>query len=120
MGHARALLSLTSPTAIAELAAEIVAAGMSVRETERRVRTRSASPPLHAPAKKKASRSDSGSTAPEQALRHMQDTLRRQLQTDVHIEMNAQQKGCIRISFYSADDLTRVLEILSGAPQVGD
>jgi len=54
-GHARALLSLDQPVAQEELAARIVAEGMSVRATEEAI-TLSRTEPVKAPAKSAASR----------------------------------------------------------------
>jgi ParB family chromosome partitioning protein len=45
-------------------------------------------------------------------VRRIEDRLRRHLQTDVSIALAEQDKGEIRISFYSADDFERVLELL--------
>ncbi len=121
IGHAKALLSLTTHREIGQLAAEIVAAGLSVRETERRVRTRSGTPgPQDTPTARTASPAPSSSPAPPPAVRHIQDTLRRRLQTDVHIQIAPNNRGAIKISFYSADDLNRLIELLTGTPQIGD
>jgi hypothetical protein len=34
------------------------------------------------------------------------------LQTDVHIELTGDSKGSVRISFYSAEDLERVMDLI--------
>ncbi len=121
IGHAKALLALPTHRAISELATEVVAEGLSVRETERRVRTLSTPPPstTDVPAKSRGPKTPApGEPKPE--IRHIQDTLRRRLQTDVHIQIAADNKGAIKISFYSTDDLNRLLELLAGTPQIGD
>ncbi len=121
IGHAKALLALPTHRAISELAAEVIADGLSVRETERRVRALATSPPRTAdvPAENRTPKASApGETKPE--IRHIQDTLRRRLQTDVHIHVAADGKGLIKLSFYSTDDLNRLLELLAGTPQIGD
>jgi len=121
IGHAKALLALPTHRAISQLATEVVADGLSVRETERRVRSLSTPLPstTDVPAKNRNPKAPaSEETRPE--IRHIQDTLRRRLQTDVHIQMTTDNKGTIKISFYSADDLNRLLELVSGTPQIGD
>ena len=43
------------------------------------------------------------------------EQLRRRLQTDVEITLSGKDKGAIRIAFYSADDLERLLDLVLGA-----
>lgn len=109
-GHARALLSLPAERPMIELAREIVASGLSVRETERRVRK--------APAERQSStatrRTAPGSTNPQ--IRLLTDTLRRRLQTDIRLDMHDASRGELRIAFYSADDLARIAELVLGRP----
>ena len=52
--------------------------------------------------------------APE--VRRVEDALRRRLGTDVRVTLRAKGKGQIHLSFYSNDDLARVLELILGAP----
>ena len=55
--------------------------------------------------------------APQQVdpeARRIEDQLRRHLQTDVTLNVGDKARGEIRISFYSNDDLSRVLELLLG------
>jgi hypothetical protein len=47
-------------------------------------------------------------------VRAIADTLRRFLQTDVQIIADEQSRGEVRIRFYSADDLERLLELITG------
>lgn len=109
-GHARALLSLPAERPMIELAREIVASGLSVRETERRVRK--------APAERQSStatrRTAPSSTNPQ--IRLLTDTLRRRLQTDIRLDMHDASRGELRIAFYSADDLARIAELVLGRP----
>ena len=109
LGHARSLLALPNEKGMVELAREVVARGLSVREVERRVRE---SVPAKRPANGKPSRADRRD--PE--VRRIEDQLRRFLQTDVTVALSGKERGEIRIAFYSADDLQRTLELLLGAP----
>lgn len=108
-GHARALLGLDDSAIIVGLANDVVAGGLSVRETERRVRA----------ARERASgptrpslpdRSDGQRRDP--AAARIEDELRRYLQTDVQIQLAGAEKGVVRISFYSSDDLERLLDLI--------
>jgi ParB family chromosome partitioning protein len=108
IGHARALLSLGDEAAIASMAKQIVADGLSVREVERRARDR-------AQAARAKSR-DRGKTSPVSAeVRRIEDQLRRRLQTDVNLVVGPTGKGELRVTFYSPDDLERVLDLIVGA-----
>jgi ParB family chromosome partitioning protein len=107
-GHARALVSVDDDRKALALANEAVARQMSVRELESRVRGVQQTTPERRPAAKPAS----PTKAP--VLRRLEDELRRRLQTDVAIKLNGPEKGAIEISFYSADDLERVLDVVLG------
>lgn len=107
IGHARALLSLGSESEMAELAREIVAAGLSVRDVERRARERG-------PARKRA-KEHVASRAVSAEVRRVEDSLRKKLQTDVRVVGGTNGSGEVRIHFYSPDDLDRVLDVILGA-----
>jgi ParB family chromosome partitioning protein len=107
MGHAKVLLGLDDPAKIVDLAREIVKDGLTVREVEQRLRevvgTRSG---------KKAGRPRAADRqSPE--LKQIEDRLRRFLQTDAAIKVGPRNRGTLTIHFYSADDLERLLEVLS-------
>lgn len=109
IGHARALLALSEERLIVDLAREAVAKGLTVRDVEHRVRAgRQERPksrtPQPAPAKSRRGEA-----------RHAEDLLRQHLQTDVKLVADARDRGSIRISFYSLEDLERVLELILGA-----
>ena len=106
-GHARALLSLGNEREITEMAREVAKDGLSVREVERRARERKSD---HTTATTTTRQRD----LPAEA-RRIEEELRRRLQTDVQIALSAKEKGSIRIPFYSADDLERVLDLILGA-----
>jgi ParB family chromosome partitioning protein len=107
VGHARALLALEDPRIVTNLAQEAVAQGLSVREVEDRVRGGRA--PERRPRMKRGM-----GAAPE--VRRIEDALRRRLGTDVRVSLRAKGKGQIHLSFYSNDDLARLLELILGAP----
>lgn len=108
VGHARALLALPSERQIAEVAREVVTKGLTVREVERRVRQspgRSNSPTLT------QEHSVPGRVA---EIRRLTDLIRRKLQTDVKVDVGDNDRGELRVAFYSADDLNRIVEMIVG------
>ena len=107
-GHARALVGMESDDA-SRLANEVIANGLSVRQTEQRARI------SRTPAEPKrtgGARRERARTNADPAARRLEDQLRRYLQTDVHIELSGESKGTVRISFYSSEDLERVIELI--------
>ncbi len=106
IGHARPLLALEDPHAILRLANEAVQNGLSVRAMEELVR--SGVPRADKAKRGRPRKPDSRSSE----VRHVEDMLRRALQTDVSVVPKPKGKGEIRVQFYSADDLNRLLEIL--------
>jgi ParB family chromosome partitioning protein len=110
-GHARALLGLTSERAMADLARDSVAQGMSVREVERRVKAvRPAAAGGSAPKAKPAAPPTTTAAAAE--TRRLEELLRRRLQTQVHIAATGRDQGELRIAFTSNEDLERLLELI--------
>ena len=109
VGHARALLALPSERVITDLAREIVAKNLSVRDVERRVKQ--AAPPTRQPNAAMASPNGAARTA---EIRRLTDRLRRRLQTDVTVQIDEKDRGQLRITFYSADDLNRLIELITG------
>ena len=106
LGHARALLALGDEQAMTDLARRIVAEGLTVRDVERSARDRTAG--------KRAPRERSPGRDGTPITRRIEDDLRRHLQTDVRISVSEGERGTITISFYSADDLERVLDLVLG------
>jgi ParB family transcriptional regulator, chromosome partitioning protein len=112
-GHARALLALGPEHSAADFANDAVALGMSVRELEQRVRDASGAVPPASDSKSKARRSEPyAQSSADPAVRRVEDDLRRYLQTDVRIHVLANEKGRIDLSFYSSDDLERLLDLI--------
>lgn len=105
VGHARALLSLGDEAQMAALAKEIVTEGLSVRDVERRARER-------APARARTPRTRADKRSAD--ARAIEERLRRRLQTDARVVASASGRGELRIPFYSADDLERLLDLIVG------
>lgn len=110
LGHARALLAFDSEHAMIEMAGEIVANGLNVRDVERRARD---SAPEATQQRARKGTGKPTATPPE--ARRLAEELRRYLQTDVSITVGTSERGKIEITFYSADDLERVLDLVLGA-----
>ncbi len=109
-GHARALLSVEEPGAQEDLAARVVAEGMSVRATEEAVTLARSEPPSPGPTKPAARR-------PMQApgLQELADSLSNAFDTRVKVELG-QRKGRVVLEFGSVDDLERIVGLI--APDV--
>lgn len=102
MGHARALLGLAEADAQRRAAREIVAAGLSVRETEALVKKLAAPP----------SAPDPKTATVDVHTQAAQDRLRVALGTRVRIVRKGR-KGRIEIDFASEDELQRLFERLT-------
>lgn len=119
-GHARALLPVKDERQQLALANEIVARGLSVREAEARARAHAGGEGGRAtPATGAAPRSLPGAlprvaASTDPAVRRIEEQLRKHLQTDVHVQPLGNDRGVVRISYYSADDLERVLDLVVG------
>jgi ParB family chromosome partitioning protein len=100
MGHARALLSLENERAQLELVRDILANGLSVRQTEKRVQQ------LVAPKKPVlvAKREN-----PNVAF--VREEMQRKLGTKVEIHEKSNHKGEIRIQYFNPADLNRIVEL---------
>jgi ParB family chromosome partitioning protein len=113
-GHGRALLGVSDGERQLALAREAVEQGWSVREVEALVagqrpragtRTGRRSPPTTKPA-----------TAD---VKRVEDALRKRLGTDVRVTARRRGRGLVTISYYSNDDLARLLEQILGSPFEG-
>jgi ParB family chromosome partitioning protein len=107
-GHARALLSLGDSRLVLRMAEEVVTKEWSVRQTEEQVRGGRPAGRLRsaAPAVSPASLS----------ARKIEDALRKRLGTDIRLTAKRKGRGLLSISYYSNDDLARLLEIILGEP----
>lgn len=106
-GHARALLGLADPGAQEELAARIVAEGMSVRATEEAVVLARRDQPAARPPRRR----------PLQApgLQDLAERLSDTFDTRVKVELG-QRKGRIVVEFGSVEDLERIARLMSLPP----
>lgn len=114
-GHARALLPIKDEHRQLELANEIVARQLSVRDVEARARamtTELVAPGRVSPAP--TSVGPSAVSAADPATKRIEEQLRKHLQTDVHIQTLGNDRGVVRINFYSPDDLERLLDLVIG------
>ena len=100
MGHARALLSLSKPRQV-EVAGQVAAKGLSVRETERLVQQATRSPN----AKRASPRLDSDG-------RRLQEELSESLGATVHLKPRAAGKGSVVIDYSSLDELSGIVKRL--------
>jgi ParB family chromosome partitioning protein len=108
MGHARALLALESEEAQLRLRDQILASGLSVRETEAHVRAQKRAAP-------------DGRSKPAHFV-VIEETLQRHLGTRVAIRPGRKQ-GKIEITYTGEDDLHRLLALLQhqrGTPTLDD
>ena len=110
VGHARPLLSLNDETKIVELARETVKKGLSAREIEQRVRESAYAKPTEGGKRKRGRPQKADSRSAD--IRNIEERLRRRLQTDVSVVPTALNKGFIKVSFYSAEDLERLTALM--------
>jgi len=103
MGHARALLALTTTAEQLKLRDEILAHDWSVRATEDSIRaTESAAPPRRTPRRRRGH-------SPELAA--LEQSLQRALMTRVVISGN-ERRGKIEVVYATTDELERISELL--------
>ena len=100
-GHARALLSLERETLITAAAREVIAKGLSARETERLV------------ARLKMIKKKRLSATPDADLRSLVEQLQRSLGTRIKlVQTKGTARGKIEIEYYSSADLDRIVQLL--------
>jgi ParB-like chromosome segregation protein Spo0J len=100
------------------LASQAVKEGWSVRELESQ--TRNAASTTGAVANPGTQSNRANRKAPASAdTRRVEDALRKRLGTDVRVTTRRQGRGFITVSYYSNDDLARVLELILGQPFAG-
>ena len=100
MGHARALLALESHELMEKAREEILRRHLSVRETENLVK------------RLKAKRTPRPKPAPGPEITSVVDSLKRRFMTRVAIRQSGR-GGKIEISYSTADELTRIIDILA-------
>lgn len=112
-GHARALLGLSDAGRQSALAAEAVAQGWSVREVEAAVAGKRLRQPIRRPGGQPMAKN------PSADVKRVEDALRKRLGTDVRVTAKRRGRGLVTISYYSNDDLSRLLELILGGPFEG-
>lgn len=114
LGHARALLAMPDERAMLDAAHQIVERQLSVREVERMSQhQRSAAPGARTTTRRAAP--ETPERTPQAAeVRRLTELLRRRLQTDVRIDLQADARGSVAMAFYSVDDLHRLIELILG------
>jgi ParB family chromosome partitioning protein len=113
-GHARALLGLSDADRQSALAAEAAEQGWSVREVEAAVAGRRT---LQRPGRRPDGQPVVRNAAAD--VKRVEDALRRRLGTDVRVTAKRRGRGLVTISYYSNDDLSRLLELILGGPFEG-
>jgi ParB family chromosome partitioning protein len=116
-GHGRALLPLTDPREISRIAGQVAEHGWSVRETEALVRGEGPAVITAQPKLIRRKREPVRQVHAEQ--RRIEEVLRKHLGTDIRITAKRRGRGTISISYYSNDDLVRLLELILGQPYNG-
>ncbi len=109
-GHARAILGLPTPEAQEEMAARVVAEGLSVRSVEEAVQLAQS----HAPADERPPRSRSRREVPAR-LSEVADRLSDRFETRVKVDLG-RARGKVTIEFASVDDLERIVRVIEGPP----
>ena len=115
-GHARALLAVPTESRQKELARQAADDGWSVRDLESRARGEGSTA---APAAKSAGSTRAPQKTATADTRRVEDALRKRLGTDVRVTSRRKGRGFLSISYYSNEDLARVLELILGEPFTG-
>lgn len=105
MGHARALITIEQPDIQLAIYQEAVKKGLSVRQVEELAKKQADA----TPGKKLKDTKE----AQPLAYRKIQDKLTALLSTKVEVKARKGGKGEITISYYSDDDLDRILDVLN-------
>ena len=114
-GHARALLGVGDAERMLQLARDAATHGWSVREMEALVG--GSSRKADAAGRTATRKSQRGPVGAD--VKRVEDALRKRLGTDVRVTARRRGRGFLTISYYSNDDLARLLELITGAPFEG-
>jgi len=107
VGHAKVILGLPTEKEQSHLAERIIKEGLNVRQTEGLLAKLQARPQ-----KSTAENATPAAPAsPDSNLLRLEDKLREKFGTKVHLKY-AQGKGAVEISFFSDDELQRILELV--------
>lgn len=121
-GHARALLGVSQESDIIPLARQAVELGWSVRDLEVRARADGSADRAQAASAVATTPTPASRPAPRPInpdVRRVEDALRKRLGTDIRVTTRRRGRGFISISYYSNDDLARVLDLILGEPFAG-
>ncbi len=110
-GHGRALLSVSSPAEQRKLAERIIADSLSVRAVERLVKSGNEFAEAPASAGKKG-KSAPATTEASPAMKALEERFRRALGTKVQLISNGENRGELRISYFSEEELSSLLDRL--------
>lgn len=116
-GHARMLVSIEDEEAQIELHGRIVEGGLSVRQVEQLIREYRRRMEAQEGTAKQAAEDAAASVGPSRddlEVARFTKALRDQLSTHVAIRHKENGSGRIEITYYSQDDLERVLDLLLG------
>ncbi len=102
MGHARALLGLENDEQILKARHEVLQRQLSVRATEE----------LVAKIKRGVKVAEKPARQPDLLMSSLEEQLQKQFQTRIAIKRNSHGKGSLEIHFSSADELTRIVDLL--------
>jgi len=105
MGHARAIINIEDPVAQLDIFKEAIKKELSVRQVEELAKQYKDKKPTQGAVK-------TDKAAMPLAYRKIQDELSTLLATKVQLKLNKNESGDITITFYSDDDLNRILDIL--------
>jgi ParB family transcriptional regulator, chromosome partitioning protein len=117
-GHARALLALADAEAMSALARRAADEEWSVRQVEAHVRGDISPTGTGEPAAG-ARRTRTPPRPVAADVRRVEDALRKHLGTDVRVTTRRRGRGFLTVSYYSNDDLARLLELILGRPFQG-
>lgn len=105
-GHARALLAVDDPRQLLALARQAILSSWSVRELEARVRGE----------RPMGKRAKAGARPVNADVKRVEEQLRQHLGTEARLTTRRRGRGFLTLSFYSNDDLARLLERILGRP----
>lgn len=103
-GHARALLGVPRIPEMTELASQVAARKLSVRDTEKLVQ--------QAKGSAKAGKDSATPKKPSPQVKSLVEELQRVLGTKVRLVEKGSGKGTIEVDYFSYDDLDRILKVL--------
>ena len=105
MGHARAILGLSSSKEMVLLARDVITDKLTVRETEARVKTARGGGPVSV--KKKGAQKNASPEA-----KKLVEDLQRRLGTKVKLVERGGGKGTLEVEFFSYEDLDRIVALI--------